>query len=207
MMYGMSELPPKPRLSVWSDVVPGPPRLVSLAGRYGTFIVGYDDGCDLVLKDRLVSSEHAAFHLLRGGKILIEDRGSTDGTYVDKMRVRGTHELQNGDTVRIGDTFLELDAPMRPRSSPPRELQPPPPPGDLQHLIVAVRSVDQRIGGEWEGHTRTRLDELVAEEISGTKPRTARDALDALCRRKGVPLELRGAARLQRLADILCGRI
>jgi hypothetical protein len=54
-----------------------------------------------------VSREHAAIHYTENGW-MVEDLGSTNGTYVNDGRLAAhqPHPLQNGDTVRLGQLTL-----------------------------------------------------------------------------------------------------
>ena len=61
----------------------------------------------LVLTDDYASSHHARL-VLRDGQWLIEDLGSTNGTYLDKTKVSGPTPVPPGSKVRIGKTVLEL---------------------------------------------------------------------------------------------------
>jgi predicted component of type VI protein secretion system len=65
------------------------------------------EGCDIVLGDPQVSRRHAAMRRLDSGPA-IEDLGSTNGTFVNDERVRGTRPLAAGDTVRFGATVWRL---------------------------------------------------------------------------------------------------
>src|SRR3954453_20123247 len=65
------------------------------------------EGCDVALADPEVSRRHAALKE-SGAGIAIEDLGSTNGTFVNEARITGTVALNDGDTVRIGDTVLRL---------------------------------------------------------------------------------------------------
>jgi pSer/pThr/pTyr-binding forkhead associated (FHA) protein len=42
----------------------------------------------------------------RGGRVVIEDLGSTNGTFVNGHQLTRPLELEPNDTVRIGDTEL-----------------------------------------------------------------------------------------------------
>jgi hypothetical protein len=58
---------------------------------------------EIQLEDPFASSRHA--HLVRQGAILvIEDLGSTNGTYLNDELLRGPRPLHAGDRVRIGDS-------------------------------------------------------------------------------------------------------
>jgi hypothetical protein len=63
---------------------------------------------EIQLEDPFASSRHA--HLIRQGAILvIEDLGSTNGTYLNDELLRGPRPLHAGDRVRIGDSTFTYD--------------------------------------------------------------------------------------------------
>jgi pSer/pThr/pTyr-binding forkhead associated (FHA) protein len=72
------------------------------------FVIGRADRCHLVLDDPYVSQVHARIYAKDGETYMIEDMGSTNGTYVNRKRITSTTELQRGDRVKIGKTVLEL---------------------------------------------------------------------------------------------------
>ena len=61
----------------------------------------------LVLTDDYASTHHARL-MPRDGQWVLEDLGSTNGTYLNKSKVAGPTAVQVGATVRIGKTVLEL---------------------------------------------------------------------------------------------------
>jgi FHA domain len=68
---------------------------------------GRGDGCDVVLAaDATVSARHARV-FARAGARYLEDAGSTNGTFVNGVRLVAERQLREGDGVRIGDTDLE----------------------------------------------------------------------------------------------------
>jgi pSer/pThr/pTyr-binding forkhead associated (FHA) protein len=71
-------------------------------------IVGRDAGSGIRLdRDDFVSARHARVEPRTDG-IWIDDHGSTNGTFVNGSRVKGTRSLRSGDVVRIGETELQL---------------------------------------------------------------------------------------------------
>jgi hypothetical protein len=63
---------------------------------------------EIQLEDPFASSRHA--QLIRQGSILvIEDLGSTNGTYLNDELLRGPRPLHAGDRVRIGDSTFTYD--------------------------------------------------------------------------------------------------
>jgi pSer/pThr/pTyr-binding forkhead associated (FHA) protein len=119
-----------------------------------SLIIGRDPTSDVTVNHPQVSRQHA--RLIRQGKMLVlEDLGSTNGTFVNGVRLTAPHTLSNGDVIGLGDsvafTFYgpavgaedtivsRPGAPMRPpdtvvtpsRSTPPPApayRSPPPPP-------------------------------------------------------------------------------
>ncbi|HEX8494906.1 MAG TPA: FHA domain-containing protein [Pyrinomonadaceae bacterium] len=59
--------------------------------------------------DGLQISNHHARLLNNGGQIVIEDRGSTNGVYVNGARINGKRPLQGQDIVQIGPFVLQAD--------------------------------------------------------------------------------------------------
>lgn len=69
--------------------------------------IGRAEACHVRLDDRYSSQFHARLYP-KDGTWFLEDLGSTNGTYLNRQRVQGTHELHAGDQIRIGRTTLEL---------------------------------------------------------------------------------------------------
>ena len=72
-----------------------------------TMQIGRAEACHLRLDDRYASQFHARL-FQRNGAWYVEDLGSTNGTYLNRQRVRGSAEVHAGDQIRIGRTTLEL---------------------------------------------------------------------------------------------------
>jgi pSer/pThr/pTyr-binding forkhead associated (FHA) protein len=67
------------------------------------------DGCDVVLPDPEVSRRHAVLNVIDGAPV-IEDTGSTNGTWVNGRRIEGRMPLKAGDTVELGNTVWRVEA-------------------------------------------------------------------------------------------------
>jgi pSer/pThr/pTyr-binding forkhead associated (FHA) protein len=78
---------------------------VSLVLDRPVLTIGRGARSDLVLVDSRVSRGHARIRRDRGGTIL-QDLGSTNGTFLNGQRVRGSHPLRPGDVIRVGRTEL-----------------------------------------------------------------------------------------------------
>jgi hypothetical protein len=55
------------------------------------------------LEDPFASSRHARIAPAAGGVLVIEDLGSTNGTYLNDEPLDGPRPLHHGDRIRIGD--------------------------------------------------------------------------------------------------------
>jgi pSer/pThr/pTyr-binding forkhead associated (FHA) protein len=60
---------------------------------------------EIVLEDPFASSQHARLEP-QGGVTVIEDLGSTNGTYLNEELLRGPQPLHSGDRIRIGDSVF-----------------------------------------------------------------------------------------------------
>jgi len=90
------------------DIVEGPGagRQVPIAGRMD---VGREPTAQLVLDDPLVSRRHArVVHDEQGA--VVEDLGSTNGTFVNDLQIHSPTRLLVGHRLLVGTTVLELRA-------------------------------------------------------------------------------------------------
>jgi FHA domain len=75
----------------------------------GELILGREQGsADLVLDDPGVSRRHARV-LADDDGVLVEDLGSSNGTYVNGERISGPVELGAGDELQVGATVLGVE--------------------------------------------------------------------------------------------------
>jgi pSer/pThr/pTyr-binding forkhead associated (FHA) protein len=71
--------------------------------------VGRSDDNDLPLDgDEYASAHHARFEPRRDG-VYVEDIGSTNGTFVNGIRLTRDRRLTPGDVVRVGETDLRFE--------------------------------------------------------------------------------------------------
>ncbi len=71
--------------------------------------IGRAADCTLVIDDEFASGRHARISR-QDGQWVLEDLGSTNGTYLRKEQVQGPVALQVKVPIRIGRTVLELRA-------------------------------------------------------------------------------------------------
>jgi hypothetical protein len=74
----------------------------------GDVVLGRGDTAEIRLTDPFASSRHARVY--EQGKILVvEDLGSTNGTYLNEELLDGPRPLHPGDRVRIGDSEFAFE--------------------------------------------------------------------------------------------------
>jgi pSer/pThr/pTyr-binding forkhead associated (FHA) protein len=78
---------------------------IDLAGQQIT--MGRANDATLVLNDDYASSRHARL-FPQDGQWIVEDLGSTNGTYLDRQKVTRPTPVPVGVPIRIGKTVLEL---------------------------------------------------------------------------------------------------
>jgi hypothetical protein len=69
--------------------------------------LGRAAGCQITVDDTFVSQLHARV-FARDGRYLVEDLGSTNGTYLNRQKVAGPMVISPGDRLQVGNTVLEL---------------------------------------------------------------------------------------------------
>jgi putative peptide zinc metalloprotease protein len=62
-----------------------------------------------VVRDPAVSRRHARIRLDRDGGAILEDAGSSYGTFLDGARVDGPRPLRDGSTIALGDTVVRVE--------------------------------------------------------------------------------------------------
>ena len=95
----------------------GPGRSMSVIElNADTFTVGRRPGVDLQLQSLRVSGRHA--EILRvGGHMFIRDLGSTNGTFVNRRRVRQPTPIVSGDHIEIADVEFKIEQRVSPAAT------------------------------------------------------------------------------------------
>jgi hypothetical protein len=115
---------------------PTPGKVFSLSKSELT--IGRELNNDIVINAAEVSRKHTRL-IFQAGNYVIEDLGSTNGTFVNGQRLSGPHVLMPGDHVMLGDAVAlvyesaaydpnatMVSSPMRPSTQPPQPQAPPP---------------------------------------------------------------------------------
>jgi hypothetical protein len=71
-------------------------------------VLGRGDAADIRLEDAFASTRHARL-VPQGDVIVLEDLGSTNGTYLNGEPLRGPQPLHAGDRIRIGDSEFTFE--------------------------------------------------------------------------------------------------
>lgn len=93
--------------------------------------IGRDTAADLTVSDAEVSRKHARL-FKQGTTYMLEDLGSTNGTYVNGQRLMGPHALRNGELIMFGENVglvfeassIDMDATI---AAGPGQFETPPP--------------------------------------------------------------------------------
>jgi predicted component of type VI protein secretion system len=114
-------------------------------------MIGRDSTNEIVINDAEVSRRHARL-TFQGGKYVLEDLGSTNGTFVNGQRLAGPRVLKAGEVVSFGEqivlvfevvsidpgaTVASPRAAAIPSISRPATMVPPPPPTEYAGSIPA----------------------------------------------------------------------
>jgi predicted component of type VI protein secretion system len=82
---------------------PTPGATFSLEG--DQLVIGRDSSSNIAINDAEVSRKHARLNF-QGGKYVIEDLGSTNGTFVNGQRLVSPVVLKSGDVVSLGEQIV-----------------------------------------------------------------------------------------------------
>jgi hypothetical protein len=74
----------------------------------GDLVLGRGDRAEIRLEDPFASSRHARI-FKQGNAVVIEDLGSTNGTYLNEEVLQTPRPLHPGDRVRIGDSEFTFE--------------------------------------------------------------------------------------------------
>lgn len=73
----------------------------------GTLEIGRGQSAAIRPDDTYISTQHARIYS-RNGSWVVEDLGSTNGTYLNQRKVTVPTEISPGDRIRVGKTVIEV---------------------------------------------------------------------------------------------------
>ena len=79
---------------------PTPGKIFPLDGDFLT--IGREAENNIVINDSEISRKHTQF-VFQGGKYIVSDLGSTNGTFINGQRLTGQHILQPGEVISLGE--------------------------------------------------------------------------------------------------------
>ncbi len=130
-------------------------------------VIGRGDRCDLVLRAPGVSASHCRLSRMDGveGAYVLEDLGSTYGTYVNGARVDRPVLVSSRDAIAVGQHAVRIEA--DPDAVVPT-LAPPPPPSSVPTLAPTIELDEWQANFErfdglataWDGHGRPKSELL-----------------------------------------------
>jgi hypothetical protein len=94
---------PKLRVQAGAGLSPGSAYDLSQGA-----LLGRGDQADIRLEDGFASSRHARL-VPQGDVMVLEDLGSTNGTYLNGEPLRGPQPLHAGDRIKIGDSEFSFE--------------------------------------------------------------------------------------------------
>ena len=71
-------------------------------------IIGRSSDLDMVLVEDMVSRRHTKISST-DAEVYIQDMGSTNGTFVNGVRISAARRLKPGDVIRVGNTDLRYE--------------------------------------------------------------------------------------------------
>jgi hypothetical protein len=74
----------------------------------GEIVLGRGERAEIRLEDPFASARHALIYE-QGNAIVVEDLGSTNGTYLNEELLQTARPLHPGDRVRIGDSEFSFE--------------------------------------------------------------------------------------------------
>jgi pSer/pThr/pTyr-binding forkhead associated (FHA) protein/tetratricopeptide (TPR) repeat protein len=89
------------------DVTSGPLKGETYKDWHGDLVIGRASENDIILPDDAASTRHARIFKDSAGAYYLEDFGSSNGTFVDNVRIRERKPLKDGAKIRIGTTVME----------------------------------------------------------------------------------------------------
>ncbi|RKH59300.1 FHA domain-containing protein [Corallococcus aberystwythensis] len=125
---------------VYVERGPGAGQLVPL--HQGSITLGRSSTSDLRLQHASISRRHAQL-TRRGNVFTVRDLGSQNGTFVNRLRIKGEVEIKPGDELSLGNATLRLRGSGAGPAVPRTLLDPLPRPGKrpLSGVAVAVAAV------------------------------------------------------------------
>ncbi|MFH1920071.1 MAG: FHA domain-containing protein [Planctomycetota bacterium] len=124
----------------------------------GQNLIGRHPDCPIAITDRTVSGRHAVIHG-EGGEFVLQDIGSSNGTFVNQRQIEGRVKLNHNDAIRFGDSHARFHDPAD---------QPAATGGSSPATVVNVQAKPDLDAGQ------VKIDEAYTATITGEVARAGR---------------------------------
>ena len=74
----------------------------------GETVAGRNPDCQIPLDFHGISRKHFTVTVSADGKVILEDLGSANGTYVNESKLQGSTPLKRGDTIKVSTVTLKF---------------------------------------------------------------------------------------------------
>lgn len=129
--------------------------------------------------DRRMSRNHAEIHI-NGGRIILKDLGSRNGTLLNGTVPTSPTELHNNDRIQVGDTILRLEMDDVPGSPSKRDTtgEAPTSSGPVREpgSAPSIRLVEEKQWGATRGERRAGYDPAAQEALQATSVFNIKDS-------------------------------
>jgi ribosomal protein L40E len=98
---------PPPRPVIWKLALVSGGTITQEYELMGPVKIGRGSDCEIQIADPRSSRHQAIIRLVEGG-YEVQDLGSTNGTYLNHIQLLSPTRLQDGDLIRIGETYLKV---------------------------------------------------------------------------------------------------
>ena len=98
---------PPPRPVTWKLALVSGGTITQEYELTGPIKIGRGSDCEVQISDPRSSRHHAIIRLVEDG-YEVNDLGSTNGTYLNHIQLTSPIRLQDGDLIRIGETYLKV---------------------------------------------------------------------------------------------------
>lgn len=71
-------------------------------------LIGRDEKCNIQLDSEEVSRVHCSL-VVKDNEVLLQDRNSSNGTFVNKRRLRGELQMEDGDSIQVGPQLFTIN--------------------------------------------------------------------------------------------------
>jgi pSer/pThr/pTyr-binding forkhead associated (FHA) protein len=133
-------------------LTPGKSQGQEIPITFSQFTIGRDAKCNLRPANPIISKKHCAV-FLRGNQAFVQDFNSTNGTFVNEVRVEGERELHHDDRLSVGPlqfgVRLDVSTPVdKPTPMPPiRAAAPKAEDEEAAALLLSMNDSDTPAGG------------------------------------------------------------